>query len=320
MRSSSSVLESLSNVIVTKGSRSMSEDNWPRARLIPTSGINGQEEAERRATSAVLAVLGSVREFGRAVLKPLGAPGGKVETFIEVPFKFGEQTVYPDGLIPVTRGSTTWTALVEVKTGSAELQREQLECYLDVARDNGFQAVLTISNQISPTPGVDPVTVDGRKTRRVELHHLSWPSVLTTAVQQRVHRGVSDPDQAWILAELIRYLEHPKSGAFDFSDMGPAWVPIREAVAAGTLRGNDKGLPECISRSDQLLRFLSLRLGRELGAHVHVHLSRREAFDAKLRMNRQCVGLVEDGTLSGSIRILTRLHQSTSLQISAPAA
>lgn len=30
----------------------MAEEHWQPARLIPTSGINGQDEAERRATSA----------------------------------------------------------------------------------------------------------------------------------------------------------------------------------------------------------------------------------------------------------------------------
>ncbi len=83
--------------------------------------------------------------------------------------------------------------------------------------------------------------------------------MLTVAVQQRVHRGVSDPDQAWILGELIRYLEHPKSGALDFSDMGASWVTIREAVATGTLRGSDKGLAHVISRWEQLLRFAAPR-------------------------------------------------------------
>lgn len=61
----------------------MADETWHRARLIPTSGINGQEEAERRATSALLAVIYAVREFGVALLRPLGAPGGTVETFIE---------------------------------------------------------------------------------------------------------------------------------------------------------------------------------------------------------------------------------------------
>ncbi len=88
----------------------MAEDNWQEARLIPTSGINGQDEAERRATSALLSVMGSVREFGQAMVKPLGAPGGQLMTYIEVPFTSGERTIYPDGALQATRAGRTWTA------------------------------------------------------------------------------------------------------------------------------------------------------------------------------------------------------------------
>ncbi|MEV5446746.1 TerD family protein, partial [Streptomyces sp. NPDC052644] len=94
----------------------MSEETWLAARLIPTSGINGAEEQERRATSALLAVMSAVREFGRVLTQSLGAPAGTVQTFIEVPFKLGTQQFFPDGLIRVTRGQRQWTALVEVKT------------------------------------------------------------------------------------------------------------------------------------------------------------------------------------------------------------
>jgi hypothetical protein len=196
----------------------------------------------------LLAVMGSVREFGQAMVRGLGAPAGQLATFIEVPFKAEDRTIYPDGVLETSRGSRSWTCLVEVKTGSSELERPQVESYLDVARDNAFDAVLTISNEMSPAPGVHPVDVDRRKLRKVALHHMSWAEVLTVAVQQRVHRGVSDPDQAWILGELIRYLEHPKSGALDFSDMGSSWVPVRESLSAGTLRANDKGLADVVSR------------------------------------------------------------------------
>jgi len=281
----------------------MGEDHWQEARLIPTSGIHGQDEAERRATSALLAVLGSVKEFGVAVTKPLGAPVGTLATFIEVPFLLGERTVCPDGVIEAGRGHRTWTALLEVKTGASELERDQVECYLDVARENGFDVVLTVSNQLSPSPGVHPVDVDRRKIRKVALAHLSWAEILTIAVQQRVHRGVSDPDQAWILGELIRYLEHPKSGAMDFSDMGGSWVSVREAVAAGTLRANDRGLAEVVSRWEQLMRFSALRLGRELGADVQVVVSRKESADPQLRLSSQALLLCETGTLTGTIRI-----------------
>jgi hypothetical protein len=51
------------------------------------SGINGAQEQERRATSALLAVMTSVREFGRILTQPLGAPSGNVQTYIEMPFQ-----------------------------------------------------------------------------------------------------------------------------------------------------------------------------------------------------------------------------------------
>jgi hypothetical protein len=98
----------------------MAEDTWLAARLIPTSGINGAEEQERRATSALPAVMTAVREFGRAVTQPFGAPAGSVQTFIEVPFQLGDSKFFPDGLIRVRRGQREWTALVEVKTGTNE--------------------------------------------------------------------------------------------------------------------------------------------------------------------------------------------------------
>lgn len=54
----------------------MTDRPWERARLIPVSGISGPDEQERRGASALLAVVNSVREFGRAITAPLGAPAG----------------------------------------------------------------------------------------------------------------------------------------------------------------------------------------------------------------------------------------------------
>ena len=162
----------------------MSEESWHEARLIPTSGINGAQEQERRATSALLAVMTSVREFGRALTQPLGAPSGTVAAFIEVPFTLGEVRCQPDGLIRVSRGKAMWTALVEVKTGTNMLEATQLETYLDVAREQGFDAVVTVSNEIAPVAGQHPTKVDKRKLKKVALHHFAWSQVLATAVMQ----------------------------------------------------------------------------------------------------------------------------------------
>jgi hypothetical protein len=281
----------------------MTEETWNQARLIPTSGIAGAEEQERRATSALLAVMSVVKEFSRSVLAPLGAPTGRVETFIEVPFVLGDKKLFPDGLIRVVRGSKSWTALVEVKTGRNELQPEQLENYLDIAREQSFDALITISNEIPPSAGQHPTKVDRRKLRKVELHHWSWTYILSAAVIQKEHRGVSDPEQAWILGELIRYLEHPKSGAMELEDMGANWVQVRESVAAGTLRTTDKTAPEVVARFDALLRYTALRLGRQLGTDVVHVLSRKEHADPGLRAQIQLETLVKDAQLHGAIRI-----------------
>lgn len=281
----------------------MAEESWHQARLIPTSGINGAEEQERRATSALLAVMSSVREYGRALAKPLGAPAGTVEAYIEVPFLLGEQRLYPDGLVRIQRGQRSWTALVEVKTGRNQLATEQIENYLDIAKEQGFDAVITISNEIPAIPGQHPTKVNRSKTRKVSLHHWSWSFVLYEAVLQKEHRGVADPDQAWILGELIRYLEHPRSGALEFDDMGQNWVPIREAVTTGTIRRTDRGAAEVASRFDGLLRFASLQLGRRLGEEVTPALSRAERADPAARTQTLIDSLASEGTLSGSIRI-----------------
>ena len=52
--------------------------SWESARLIPVSGIRNADEQERRATSALLAVLSAVDEFGLAITKPYGAPKGRL--------------------------------------------------------------------------------------------------------------------------------------------------------------------------------------------------------------------------------------------------
>jgi hypothetical protein len=52
------------------------DEQSPVARLIPISSASRVEAQERRAASALLAIIGAVTEVGRALLKPLGASAG----------------------------------------------------------------------------------------------------------------------------------------------------------------------------------------------------------------------------------------------------
>lgn len=278
------------------------EDNWRRARLIPTTGIGGQDEQEQRATSSLLAVMAAVPQFGRAILEHVDAPAGRILTFTEVRFVDADTKLsIPDGAILVERGKTRWVCLVEVKTGGVELRGDQVERYLDLARANGFDAVLTISNQITASPSESPFVVDPRRLKKVALRHLSWWKVMTEARVEHVHRGVSDPDQAWILGELIAYLDHERAGAGGFDDMGDNWVAVREGGRQNTLKASDAGVKDVASRWEQFVEYLSLGLTQDLGRQVEPQLPKN--LDATARRELHVRSLVDDGKLSASIRV-----------------
>lgn len=279
------------------------DPSWQPARLFSISGVGNAEEQEKRATSSLLSTMMAVRDFGRALVSRFGGPAGTIETYLEVPFKIDERTSIPDGVLRVARAGRVWTALLEVKTGASLLRQEQVDRYLDLARQQGYDAVITLSNDLAPVGGVHPVIVDGRKLRKVALHHISWSEVLHEAQMQLTHRGLDDRLQAWLLAELIRYLEHPRSGAAGFDDMGMAWVPVREAVAAGTLRPADRKVGAVTTSWEKLVRHLALRLTGQLGVTVSPVLPRKFATDHVGRAQAAAAQLADDGTLAATLRI-----------------
>ncbi|MEX1142456.1 MAG: hypothetical protein WD993_03650 [Thermoleophilaceae bacterium] len=278
------------------------QEDWTPARLIPTVGIRGQEEQEKRATSSLLAVMHAVPEFGHAVLGPLGAPKSPPRTYTEVRFKDADgRACIPDGAVVVERGKNRWSCFVEVKTGTAQLDGDQVSRYLDIAREHGFDAVLTISNQITSAAATDsPVAVDKRKLRRVALYHLSWLRIATAAIVQHRFRGVSDPDQAWILGELIAYLDSEPSGASGFDDMGADWVKVRDAARAGTLRPGPE-VEAVAERWDQFVEYVGLGLAQELGTDVTIAAPRRQTREERVALLAKAV--VESGRLDGGLRV-----------------
>ncbi len=305
------------------------EELWQPARLIPTTGIGGQDEQEQRATSSLLAVIKAVPQFGRAITAHLGAPAGRIETYTEVRFQDADnKTVIPDGAIVVERGKTRWVCLVEVKTGGAPLQAGQIERYLDIAKVHGFDALLTISNQIASSPTESPVAVDARKLKRVSLYHISWWRVMTIARVWHQHRGIADTDQAWILGELIAYLDHERAGAGGFEDMGASWVAVRDGARQLTLRAPDKDVRDVASRWEQFVQYLALGLCQDLGRDVDPVWPRN--LDVGARRDLIVRNLVESGRLEATVRVpdaaapidlaadlRTRLF-TTSVELAAP--
>ena len=170
-----------------------------------------------------------------------------------------------------------------------------------MARQHGFDAVVTISNQITAQPTDSPVALDRRKAKRVGVYHLSWWRIITEAVLQHRFRGVTDPDQAWILGELIAYLDHENSGASGFRDMGQGWVSVRDGARRGTLRATDKEVRGVAERWEQFIDYLALGLSQDLGRDVSVLRPRGQSLPE--RLDQLVEGLAQTGTLAGSLRV-----------------
>ncbi|WP_024793699.1 TerD family protein [Tomitella biformata] len=276
---------------------------WQPARLFSVIGVGSGEEQERRTTSALVSTMQAVPLFARAISSRVGAPAGAFEGYVEVPYAKGESRVIPDAVWKVARGSRLWTALLEVKTGAGKHSREQLENYLDIAKKNKYDVVISLSNDLPAGAGELPVEVDKRKLTKVGLRHLSWAEVIHEARMALSHGGIDNQLQAWILHEFLRYIEHPKSGASEFVDMGRHWVTIRDSVSAGTFRSGDPKAASVAYSWITLARNLALRFTAELGVNVRHILPRRAVSDADYRTELTVVELETDGTFSAQLRI-----------------
>jgi hypothetical protein len=278
-------------------------EGWNTARLFSVSGVGSGEEQEKRATSSLIATMQAVRPFARAICSRAGAPAGPFEGYLEVPFVKGEGKVIPDGVFRVSRAGHVWTALLEVKTGTGKLQKEQLENYLQVAGKHKYEVVLSLSNDIPASTGELPVQVNKNLLKKVALRHISWSEVIHEARMLLSHGELADPLQMWILSEFVRYLTHPKSGATEFVDMGRHWVAVRDSVTAGTLRSRDVKALAVANTWASLSRHLALRMTAELGVSVKHHLPRKFASDPQARNEHLVDQLATVGCLSATLRV-----------------
>lgn len=275
---------------------------WQGARLFSVAGLRNDQERETRATSTLLAVMAQVPEFGRRLTARFNAPAGTLQTFAEASFKHGDTNVRPDGVVRVARAGRIWTALIETKTGGNPLKQDQVEAYLAVAAKNGYETVITLSNDIA-LDDEHPITVDKRRLKKVALRHLSWAEVAHEAHMLCHHQGLANPVHAWLLNELLNYLRQHNAGCHGFQDMGPGWVAVRNAITAGTLRLGDKRAMQVAESWEKLVRQLCLRLSGETGLNVAPVVRRRRGDDSAVRRMQTVASLVESGRMIAEIRI-----------------
>lgn len=279
-------------------------DSWRQARLFPVSVLKSDRDREMRATSVLLSVMAQVPEFSRRLTAGFGAPAGRMETFTEVSLPHGDSPRRPDGVIRVERAGKLWTALVETKTNGNALKADQVQAYMDIAARRGYEAAITLTNDVAleGSPLVD-VKIDKRRKHKVALWHLSWAEVTYQAQMLIRHEGVGNAAHAWLLQELLHYLQHENSGCHGFQNMGPAWVPVRNGIDDETLCQGDARALEVVENWERLIRQVCLRLGGELGQKVLPVQRAKRGTDPKERRNRLADQLCLNGRLQAELRI-----------------
>jgi len=271
-----------------------------RARLFP---ILAETSKEGRTLSIFLATLATVRELRANLLSAIGqkiGPATTLRTYTEAVFKCakGEANLgRPDGLIVLDTYGRRWTALVEAKVGKVDISAEQLERYLELAKKNRIDAVITISNQFSVVPQHHPLRINMAKYKGVQLFHFSWMHILTEADLLTVNRDVSDDDQAYILSEFLRFISHESAGVQGFSQMPAAWPDVVAKVQAGgnLQRTADVGI--VAEAWMQESRDLCLILSRQLKRLVSQRLSRAALADPEVRFQEDVTALCADQAL-----------------------
>ena len=234
------------------------------ARLIPTIAYAQKEE---RLVSVLLATLAVVHPFAKQLLERCGVKMGKKSrllSYTEVKFpslaennnKRNEDR--PDGLLILSTGKSQWKALVEAKIDNVEIDKEQVERYAKIAKIYGIDAMITLSNQLTPLPTHIPYSTPKVLKKHVDFFHISWISVLTQALLILENKEEINGEQTFILEEMAHYFKHPKSGVKGFEPMNKEWKPLVTGIINGEKFG--KSSPEIREYDFQLASGRARRL------------------------------------------------------------
>ncbi len=256
------------------------------SRLFPVLSTTSKEG---RTTAILLACLTKIDEFGAILLNSVGQNVGaraKINTYTEVVFKKQTRKIEdrPDGLILVSVGKRQWRALVEAKVGNTELQVDQIERYRELAKENGIDCVITISNQFASNPDQHPLDSVRKSRSKIPVYHWSWMHVLTVAGLLINQQKIADRDQLFLLNEFRRFLSHESAGVRGFDRMPKEWSDLNRLVSSGGVIPSKSAEARIVLDAwHQETRDLSLILSRLLKRNVSEKLPRKHAGNRALR-------------------------------------
>ena len=193
------------------------------AKLIPTY----KPGDEMALTSIFLSSLRLIKEFKKDFFSEARLlNSGSIYTYTEVMFTQFKDSRF-DGLILVVKGKIIKDAAIfEMKNKNNELDQNQIERYIEIAKQLKIPKLITITNQFVSEPTQFLLSL--KIPKNIELYHFSWSYILTIAniLLFKNEKNIEDPDQVEIMKEAVSYLENSISGVCGFTQMKHGWKDI----------------------------------------------------------------------------------------------
>ena len=283
-------------------------ENGEQARLIP---VGKGTQRENRATSVLLSGMSSILPLSKTLLGEIGQFVGsraKLQCYSQVVFKNdpSKGKFRPDGLIELQNGKRFWRSIVESKIGGSVLNEEQILAYAQIAKANGINSIITISNQFASLPTHHPVKINRALPKGITIYHWSWAHILTTAVLKLESDELDSEHQRYLLSEFIRYFEHPTTGVERFTQMNPEWkeivTQVQQGAGLGRRTDQDKVL-NTVASWHQETRDLCLHLTESLKQKVRPRLPSKHVADPEFRLKDGIKRLKDTAQLSFTLTV-----------------
>jgi len=234
--------------------------------LIPTLKT-GDEGA---LTSIFLSSLRLIKEYRDAVFKEIKLiRSGKAYFYREVCFS-GDNDARIDGLvIVVVKNVIVDAVFFEMKNKNNEIEKPQIEKYLELLKQLKGTKMVTVSNQFVADPSHSPIQVKVPKS--IELLHFSWTYLITKAqlLLFENNQNIQDEDQVEIMREVLCYFESPSSGISGYTQMKPGWKVVSEFISAQKpIKVSDECVREAVLSWCEQEKDMALLLSRKLGVLV----------------------------------------------------
>lgn len=257
---------------------------------------------ERRLVSIFISVLTEVEPLAHFMFKKCKLrtwEKARWEAFTEVASP-SDRSQRIDGYVVATYGQKKSSALIEAKVDGNKLEDEKVKRYVNVAKENGIDAMITISNQRVSHPSQSVVEVGKALKNSVTILHWSWAYIETQCRLFREQDHDLTNGQEFILEEFINMISNPKSGSSLHEKMPNGWESVVVDIIQKNKPGNISDFAEGWIQEQQ---DIALELSKKADAYVEVLMKKEHRENYNHYKKHISGSMVKNQCLEASFKI-----------------